>query len=209
MSKISIEGNALGSGTLTIAAPNTNTNYTLTLPTETGTIVTTGITTGLSASALSTGTLAAARLPAGSVLQVVQSDSLSDTTIASTSFQDTTLTASITPSSATSKILVFVTQAYLVYRQADTVVGGLRILRGATAIATHDITPTITGGLNSSSELATRGVWSMCYLDSPATTSSTTYKTQGKVSSTANSGQMRLQQNGTEISTITLMEIAA
>jgi hypothetical protein len=40
MSKVAIEGNALGSGTLTIAAPNTNSNFTLTLPTETGTIIT-------------------------------------------------------------------------------------------------------------------------------------------------------------------------
>ena len=41
MSKISIEGNALGSGTITIAAPNTNSNFTLTLPTASGTVVTT------------------------------------------------------------------------------------------------------------------------------------------------------------------------
>ena len=40
MSKISIEGNASGTGTLTIAAPNTNTNYSLALPEEAGTITT-------------------------------------------------------------------------------------------------------------------------------------------------------------------------
>jgi len=40
MSKVSIQGDASGTGTLTIAAPNTNSNYTLTLPTETGTIIT-------------------------------------------------------------------------------------------------------------------------------------------------------------------------
>jgi hypothetical protein len=44
MSKVAIEGNALGSGTLTIAAPNTSTNRTLTLPDNTGTIITTGST---------------------------------------------------------------------------------------------------------------------------------------------------------------------
>jgi hypothetical protein len=38
MSKIALEGNALGSGTFTVAAPNTNTSYTLTLPESTGTI---------------------------------------------------------------------------------------------------------------------------------------------------------------------------
>jgi len=40
VSKISLEGNVSGSGTFTIAAPNSNTSYTLTLPTETGTIIT-------------------------------------------------------------------------------------------------------------------------------------------------------------------------
>ena len=40
MSKVAITGNASGTGTLTIAAPNTNTDYTLTLPAESGTIIT-------------------------------------------------------------------------------------------------------------------------------------------------------------------------
>jgi hypothetical protein len=59
MSKIALEGNASGTGTFTIAGPNTNTNYTITLPQETGTLVTTGVTTGLNGSAISTGTVAA------------------------------------------------------------------------------------------------------------------------------------------------------
>jgi hypothetical protein len=40
MSKVAIEGNASGTGTLTIAAPNTNSSFTLSLPTNTGTIIT-------------------------------------------------------------------------------------------------------------------------------------------------------------------------
>jgi len=59
MSKIALEGNASGTGTFTIAGPNTNTNYTITLPQETGTLITTGITTGLNGSAISTGIVAA------------------------------------------------------------------------------------------------------------------------------------------------------
>ena len=42
MSKIALTGNALGTGTLTIAAPNTNTDRTLTLPDNTGTLLSTG-----------------------------------------------------------------------------------------------------------------------------------------------------------------------
>ena len=38
MSQVAISGNASGTGTLTIAAPNTNSNYTLTLPQTTATL---------------------------------------------------------------------------------------------------------------------------------------------------------------------------
>jgi hypothetical protein len=44
MSLVKVSGNASGTGTLTIAAPNTNSDYTLTLPTETGTLLSTGST---------------------------------------------------------------------------------------------------------------------------------------------------------------------
>jgi hypothetical protein len=42
MSKVAIEGNALGSGTFTIASPNSNSNRTLNLPDSSGTVVVTG-----------------------------------------------------------------------------------------------------------------------------------------------------------------------
>ncbi len=40
MSLVKIQRNASGTGALTIAAPNTNTDFTLTLPTETATLLT-------------------------------------------------------------------------------------------------------------------------------------------------------------------------
>ena len=52
MSKVAIQGNASGTGTLTIAAPNTNTDRTLTLPDEAGTVLT---DTGLPAELNATG----------------------------------------------------------------------------------------------------------------------------------------------------------
>jgi hypothetical protein len=39
MSQVAISGNASGTGVFTVASPNSNTNYTLTLPTATGTLV--------------------------------------------------------------------------------------------------------------------------------------------------------------------------
>jgi len=47
LSKISLEGNVSGSGTLTIAAPNTNSNFTLTLPQGTGTFVASGVNSSI------------------------------------------------------------------------------------------------------------------------------------------------------------------
>ena len=46
MSQVAISGNASGTGTLTIAAPNTNSNFTLTLPQNTGTLISTASTFG-------------------------------------------------------------------------------------------------------------------------------------------------------------------
>jgi len=51
MSQVKVSGNASGTGVLTIAAPNTNTDYTLTLPAETGTVLTSGGAIDVNASA--------------------------------------------------------------------------------------------------------------------------------------------------------------
>ena len=47
MSAISIQGNAGGTGTLTVAAPSTNTNRTLTLPDGTGTFTVAGVNSNI------------------------------------------------------------------------------------------------------------------------------------------------------------------
>jgi len=47
MSKVAIQGNASGTGVFTIASPNSNTDRTLTLPDEAGTVVVTGTTPAL------------------------------------------------------------------------------------------------------------------------------------------------------------------
>jgi hypothetical protein len=48
MSKVQLQGNASGTGVFTIASPNSNTDRTLTLPDNTGTVITTGSTGGVS-----------------------------------------------------------------------------------------------------------------------------------------------------------------
>ena len=51
MSKVAITGNASGTGTFTIAAPNSDTDRQLTLPDEAGTILTSGGAIDVDASA--------------------------------------------------------------------------------------------------------------------------------------------------------------
>jgi hypothetical protein len=181
MSQVKVSGNASGTGILTIAAPNTNTDYTLTLPAETGTVVTTGTTTGISASAISTGTLAAARLPAGSVLQVVQNTGVNTNYNISTggSASQTAYTALtdykviITPSSASSKILLFasIPSTGFANTSASAVQLFSRWYRNGTALSDSTMNHY---GLNN-----TYVIHSWSYLDSPATTSSITYTVYG------------------------------
>ena len=197
MSKVAITGNASGTGTFTIAAPNSNTDWTLTLPDEAGTIVT------------SASSIAASQLPAGSVLQVVQSvvSTLQSTT--SQTYVDVTgLTATITPTSASSKILVFVTpNIYLSTDGNGYPIYYLQLLRTSTTIFRKKSYLYADRAANSYFELAAEG--NMIYLDSPNTTSAITYKVQTKVTYSSGTVTMVYQMSSEADSSITLMEIAA
>jgi hypothetical protein len=176
-----------GTHYIDIIAPATVTsNRTLTLPDATGTILTSATTTGF---------------PAGSVLQVVQSTLATFSTTTSTTYTDTGLSASITPSSSSSKILIISSAGVGSSASAG---GSLnRIVRGSTAIFTQGVSYSGTGSVYTGSSLV--------YLDSPATTSSTTYKIQF-VTQNASSTAFFNGDFGSftgETASITLMEIAA
>jgi len=158
------------------------------------------------------GALPSTVIGAGAVLQVVQANTLTETTIATTTYTDTTLTCSITPTSSTSKILVMINQQARMVGGSDPSGAGfkLRLLRGATNIidfgsgGANTVELTADGGGNA--RLATYA--SVMYLDSPSTTSATTYKTQASVNSGAGNSTS-FQGSSTGISIMTLMEIAA
>jgi len=196
MSKVKIQGNASGTGTLTISAPNTNTDRSLTLPDGAGEILLsdgdgsnlTGITTG-------------------KVLQIVTASQSTQTSITSTSYVDTGLSASITPSSSSSKVLVLVSQALLVSRENKAIAARMKILRGSTAIVTHTNALSIAAGLNTDGNISTASPWAVSYLDSPSTTSATTYKTQVANGESTNAASV-LTEPYSNTSTITLLEIA-
>ena len=140
----------------------------------------------------------------GKVLQVVSATTTTSTTIATGTFTDTTLTATITPTLATSTILVLVSQRYQVSDASDAGIN-FRIRRDSTTIGT-------TSGSGSqyqyiraagSTTVNTYLYANHSFLDSPATTSATTYKTQGSTASSA------IFQADTGLSSIILMEIGA
>ena len=143
----------------------------------------------------------------GKVLQVVQGSTTTETGIASTSYSDTTLTATITPSATTSKILVVIAQASGLQRSSGNANGcQIKVLRGATTILTNTKVVWLSSGGASSIENYVNA--SIVYLDSPSSTSALTYKTQG-AAWTANNGGQALFQPGDDKSTITLIEIGA
>ena len=138
----------------------------------------------------------------GKVLQVVYGNTTTTATSSSATYADTNLTASITPSSASSKILVIVNQNGASKQGADILNRiDFKLLRGATTIAQaygygYTGTTTRIDGIG----------WSISVLDEPATTSSTTYKTQ--FANPAGSASILLQDQNAR-STIILMEIGA
>ena len=158
------------------------------------------------------GALPSTVIGAGSVLQVVQATTSTQVSVTTGGHTDTTLTATITPSSSSSKILVLVSQAFNTSVSSGSQYGGIRLLRGATVIlypAEYSGVPTDFGVATYGNAVYNRG--SINYLDSPATTSATTYKTQGRPYVTTSSGTMVFQPSADQnpTSTIILMEIAA
>jgi hypothetical protein len=139
-------------------------------------------------------------MPAGSVLQVVQYSTETAVSTTSSSFTDVTnFTATITPKFATSKILVMATLNGVFHTAVANQAASFRMLRGGSQIA-------VTLNVSYSNTSIDWGSSSTClnYLDSPATTSATTYKLQW-YSRLGNSVQLSYTQ---DTSTLILMEIA-
>jgi hypothetical protein len=146
-----------------------------------------------------------AALPAsGKVLQVVSTQTSTQAINTTNTYADSNLTATITPTSATSKILVLVSQNGCTKSAGNTANRiGLRLLRGATTLITIGDYFLYTG---TALEIIGESI-SFSHLDSPATTSATTYKTQ--FMNPANVSSVTLQFVGQHNSTITLIEIGA
>ena len=142
----------------------------------------------------------------GKVLQVVSAITSTATTIATTAMTDTTITATITPTLATSKILVMV-NGFVRHsiNSSGTLIGG-QLMRGATSIQGYGSASLSGFGATGASATEAFDRVPIMYMDSPATTSATTYKLQARINDTANSGTSTWQ-SGSIVSSIVLMEI--
>ena len=189
MSKVKIEGNASGTGTFTIAAPNGNTDRTLTLPDSAGEIL------------LSDGD--GSNLTGIAVGTNINSWSDSDSTnhsSTSTSFAGTGLSITLTPSSTSSKFLLMCT--ICVDAQGNDHRPITTIFRGSTNLG--------GGSFNSLTYHHARGedpldTTAIIIIDSPNTTSSVTYTVQF---ATAISGDMVEVRNEIVPAKFNILEIA-
>lgn len=141
----------------------------------------------------------------GHVIQVVQGVYTANGSITSSTLTDTGISQSITPQNSSSKVLVLI-NALLGISATNAAEVFTQIVRDSTAIRLYEralVLNVASGGSNH-----TGGSYSYCFLDSPSTTSATTYKLQGRT----NQGTLRINDyysgSGQGASTITLMEIA-
>ena len=182
------------SGAITVAAPAVAGTNTLTLPASTGTIITDTAP------------------KAGNILQVVSVTKDTSFTTTSTSFTDITgLSVAITPSATSSKILVLMNVA--TSNTTSTGIAFTQLVRGSTAISIGDSGETGNPCTGYTAQAGyDMGQVAVQYLDSPSTTSATTYKLQlkapsGQTAAVNRTGEMQSQQ-GNVASGITLMEVA-
>ncbi len=142
----------------------------------------------------------------GKVLQVVQGTELASTiTNSSTSFADMSISANITPSSTSSKILVTITGLQQNARSTSSHIASVetQLLRGSTVIYRPAVDQSEYQhyiGIGSASTVDNWLLQHYEWLDSPSSTSSLTYKLQGRM---VTGNYIRCRSGH-----ITLMEIA-
>jgi len=137
----------------------------------------------------------------GKVLQVVSATTSTETDNSTSTYSDTGLTANITPSATSSRILVLITIPVMKTGENANNQVGLRLLRGATTLTTW-----AEAGLKTDTAIRNTALFGINYVDSPSSTSSLTYKLQ--FNNTNNTARSRICSGG-DLATITLMEIGA
>ena len=138
----------------------------------------------------------------GHVVQVVSSSTTTQVINSSASVVSTGISASITPTSSSSKVMVAVSSTLLFGSNSGNLEVVFSLKRGGTTVATAETKD------NTNAIVHLAETISMSYLDSPATTSATTYEVFFQETASINRyGSTAINYNG-RTGTITLMEIA-
>tara|TARA_R100001510_G_C7580010_1_gene153352 strand:+ start:102 stop:629 length:528 start_codon:yes stop_codon:yes gene_type:complete len=149
-------------------------------------------------------TAAKAGFDPGKIGQIITATYSTITSNTSTTHADTGLTASITPSATSSKIyVVAMLSCYVTRANAETYMN-LDIVRGSTIIYEQG-SQNFGGYIGNSNYYQDSKTQTISFLDSPSTTSSTTYK----ITFAQQGGGTATVQNQSTPSTITLMEVLA
>ena len=139
----------------------------------------------------------------GKIGQVVSVTHTADQTSTSTSFADVTnLNASITPSATTSKILVLTAIEFYVAGSSQGINGYLKVVRGSTDLIQRRSQSYSQDGTGVEYENQV----SFAYLDSPSTTSSTTYKIQFRLGA---GSSVSINHSSDKTGSLTLLEVLA
>jgi hypothetical protein len=151
------------------------------------------------------------QMPNGSVIQTLSTTKTDDFSMSAQSYADVTgLSVTITPKFNTSKILV----RYVLHICNPDAGSEAQVVRGSTAILNGTGTGTVAGdvGLSYEGGTATTETVGGEFLDSPATTSATTYKIQVRRNAAGSGGATFVNRDSAgsakSSSTITVMEIA-
>ena len=141
-----------------------------------------------------------AAITTGKVLQTIFAYHETQVSSTANSYSDTGLTGAITPSSSSNKVLVFIQQP--IGKTAANTWTDVKLQRGSTDIS---IVKSVSYTGEATANYVGTGV-GFNYLDSPNTTSATTYKTVFR--NVAAAGSIHAQVD-TGMSTMILMEIEA
>ena len=146
--------------------------------------------------------IGAGGFPSGTIIQTVTAEIENDNVTTSTSYVDTGLTANITPSSTSNKIVVLICMPMNCTQDSTDVQVEYKVLRDSTALG--DAVFGDHSGNGSRSDLWTTAHFA--YVDSPSSTSSLTYKVQHK---TYNTDITSTASHANNKCTIILQEIVA
>ena len=146
----------------------------------------------------------------GKILQVVHFQRNGTTSISSGSFVTTNISLAITPSASNSKIFLLINGVFSMNVSRATVFSGVQLKRtigGTTSILQGDgNNDFLCNNVFGASNMQMVGNFVISDLDSPNTTSATTYELFARIET---SGEAIVYNNGSMGSVITLMEVGA